>query len=64
LSQSEIEAITSNWRQAREKARGKSQFVLVSPLIGWENGAFFFSQPQNEGKQSKAKQSKANADYV
>ena len=55
MNQSELEANTYSWRQARETRAGKSQLVLVLLLIDRESGArFFFSQSQSVAMQNQS----------
>jgi len=59
MNQSELEASTCYWRQAREKTCEREQvatdLVWVLLLIGRESGARFFNQSQTEVKQNQSK---------
>ena len=59
MNQSELEASTYYWRQAREKTCEREQvatdLVWVLLLIGRESGARFFNQSQSEVKQNQSK---------
>ena len=59
MNQSELEASTCYWRQAREKraSASKSRLIGLSFTPDWSrSGARFFNQSQSEVKQTKAKQ--------
>ena len=55
MDQSEFKANTCNRCQAREKRTSKALLVLVSFLIGWEDGASFINQSQSVVKQYQSK---------